>query len=453
MAKSVHKTVTTPSAPNSRTFRLAAGKHCRGAASRIGHKKLHLGSRNFDPIEKLVSSQEGRLSELLPTKYARMSASPFAFFRGAVSIMAADFGRLPHSGIEVQLCGDAHVQNLGSFAAPDGRIVFDFNDFDETIRGPWEWDVKRMASSIILAGRESNHNGAYCEQAAQAFLDCYFRFIKEFSRLPILQVARHQIHREQRAVAISAALRQSQRATPCDAMKKFTELDSHGKRRFRDGRPVFWRASTEDANMVRSSMESYRASLQPEALRVFNLFEPLDVGFKVVGTGSVGLRDYIVLFLGNGPDDPLFLQFKQEMPSAYAKYLPSSSSFQNEGKRAAEGQRAIQPLSDLLLGWTSFGGHDYLVRQLNDHKGSIELDRLRGGGLESLAEIAGELMARGHARSGDACLIAGYSGSGTKLTKAITEFAAQYADLNEADYVLFQKAIKDGTIKVASTSN
>ena len=185
------------------------------------------------------------------------------------------------------------------------------------------------------------------------------------------------------------------------------------------------------------SLRPYRDSLRPESRHLFDLFRPVDVGFKVVGTGSVGMRDYIVLLEGNGPADALFLQIKQEMPSAYARSLPKIV-YEHEGRRAAEGQRAIQPLSDLLLGWTSLGGHEYLVRQLNDHKGSIDINLLRGPGLESLAEVAGELLARGHARSGDACVIAGYCGSGLKLVKAIRDFASEYADLTEADYTKFK---------------
>jgi uncharacterized protein (DUF2252 family) len=198
-----------------------------------------------------------------------------------------------------------------------------------------------------------------------------------------------------------------------------------------------------------SSLKDYRHGLSPERKHLFDLFRPLDVGFKVVGTGSVGLRDYVVLFEGNGPKDSLFLQIKQEVNSAYARYLPSPV-YNNQGRRVAEGQRAIQPVSDLFLGWTAFGEHQFLVRQLSDHKGSIDLQTLRGGGLESLAVVAGELLARGHARSGDACMIYGYAGNGLKLAKAIRDFASQYADQTEADYAKFMIAIKSKKIRVAS---
>ena len=428
--------------------RLEFGRKQRENLGRSAQKDLQPKERAFDPVALLVSCCDGRVERLLPIKYTRMAASPFAFFRGAVSIMAGDLGRLPRTGIDAQLCGDAHVQNLGSFAAADGKLVFDFNDFDETIRGPFEWDLKRMATSIVLAGREAGHKGTACQTAAENFVARYCLFMMDFSRQPILQAARHQIHREQRVRPISAALRQSERAAPGDLLKKFTKSGPDKRSRFEDKRPLFWRLRRSEAGQVLESLTPYRETLRPESRGLFDQFEAIDVAFKVVGTGSVGMRDYVVLLEGNGPSDALFLQVKQEMPSAYARYLPNVV-YEHEGRRAAEGQRAIQPLSDLLLGWTSLGGHQFLVRQLNDHKGSIDLQGLRGGGLESLAEIAGELLARGHARSGDACTIHGYCGSGAKMPQSIRDFARAYADQTEADYRKFQAAIKQGKIKIA----
>ena len=425
------------------------GKSRRDTVSRAAQANLDLKHRTFDPIQVLRSSTDGRLSQLLPIKYARMQVSPFAFFRGAVAIMAADLARLPHCGLNVQLCGDAHVQNLGSFAAPDGKLVFDLNDFDETIPGPWEWDVKRMATSIVLAGNEAGHKRPACRDASMAFVQSYCRSISEFARQPILQVARHQIRREKRIEPVHAALLQSERANPLDLLKKFTKTDRNGRRHFRDGRPSFWRVKGQRAKDVLASLGAYRKTLSPDRRHIFELFQTLDVGFKIVGTGSVGLRDYIVLFEGNSPKDPMFLQIKQEVASAYSKYLPGTGH-KHQGQRAAEGQRAIQPLSDLLLGWTTVANHQFLVRQLNDHKGSIDLMQLRGAGLNSLALVAGELLARGHARSGDACAIHGYCGEGSKIPRAITSFACEYAGLNNADYAAFLAAIKSGKIKAAS---
>jgi uncharacterized protein (DUF2252 family) len=428
--------------------RIASGKKRRALVSRQAHASPHPKRREFDPMAVLQASGVGRVPQLLPVKYARMKVSPFAFFRGAASIMAADLARLPNSELFVQLCGDAHVQNMGSFAAPDGTLVFDLNDFDETIRGPWEWDVKRMAASLALAGRESGHDRASCWAAAEMCAASYCRSMDEFSRLPVLEMARRQVHREERIAPIHAALLQSERARPLDSLKKFTELDGRGRPRFRDGRPVFWRIRGQAAREVVRSLEAYRETLAPERRHIFDMFRAVDVGFKVVGTGSVGLRDYVMLFEGNGPKDPMFLQIKQETSSAYAPFLPGAAG-RHQGRRAAEGQRAIQPMSDLLLGWTSIGEREYLVRQLNDHKGSVDLQRLRGGGLKSLALVAGELLARGHARSGDACEIRGYCGAGGKMAKALADYAMGYAGQAEADYRVFVEAIKSGKIKAA----
>src|SRR5947209_1376963 len=296
-----------------------------------------------------------------------MSVSPFAFFRGAVSIMAADLAGQPHTGLLVQLCGDAHVQNMGSFESPDGRILFDINDFDETITGPWEWDVKRMAASLVLAGYESNHARTDCSKAAQTFLRSYCNLIEQLSELPVLEAARYQIQRPARAQAVSAALKQAERASPCELLAKYTAPGAHAQPRFHHVEHVLWPVKPASRDAVLEALPLYCKSLGPERQHLFNFFKPLDVAFKVVGTGSVGLRDYIVLLEGNDSNDPLFLQIKQEPHSAYAPYL-NHARFSHQGRRVAEGQRKIQPLSDPLLGWTRIGVHDYLVRQLNDHK-------------------------------------------------------------------------------------
>ncbi len=424
------------------------GKSRRRVMSRTAQSELRPKDRTFDPLEVLLSSNTGRVPKLLPLKYFRMSSSPFAFFRGAVSIMAADLARLPNCGLNIQLCGDAHVRNMGSFASPEGRLIFDLNDFDETIRGPWEWDVKRMATSIVLAGREAQQNRANRRAASQAFIDSYSRSMMEFSRQPILQVARHVIHREDGIRPIHAALLESERIKPLDVLKKITKAARHRPPRFRDLRPISWRVTGREAQQVLASLKIYRRTLSPEHRHLFDFFRPVDVGFKVVGTGSVGLRDYIVLFEGNGPKDPLFLQVKQEVKSAYAAYLPGIR-YEHQGRRAAEGQKAVQPAHDPLLGWTNWAGHEYLVRQLHDHKGSIDLKTLKGRGLEELAVVAGELVARGHARTGDMCAIRGYCGGGAKIGIAIRDFASQYADQTEADFAKFMAAVKKNKIRLS----
>jgi uncharacterized protein (DUF2252 family) len=428
--------------------RMEFGKSRRRAVSRSAQAELRAKHRKFDPIQVLLSATAGHRSDLLPIKYFRMSHSPFAFFRGAVSIMAADLTRLPNSGLHVQLCGDAHVQNMGSFASPAGNLIFDLNDFDETIRGPWEWDVKRMATSIILAGREAGQKRAASRAAAEIFAGTYCVSMEEFSHEPVLQVARHFIQREKDNRAIQAVMSESKRVKPLALLKKYTIVDERGRRQCRHLPPNLWRVTGREAAKVLSSLKIYRERLAPERRHLFDLFRPIGVGFKVVGVGSVGLRDYVVLLEGNGPKDPLFLQIKQEVKSAYASYV-SDTRYKHQGRRVAEGQRAIQPLSDPLLGWTEFAGYEYLVRQLNDRKGSINLQMLKGDGLESLAMVAGELLARGHARTGDMCAIHGYCGGGPKLVKALTDFASNYADQTEIDYAEFMTAVKHKKIKLA----
>ncbi|MBV8553489.1 MAG: DUF2252 domain-containing protein [Acidobacteriaceae bacterium] len=440
---------TGKSLSSARERRLQHGRNQRKHLSRNRLADVEPQKRNFDPIRTLLAATEGRVPNLLPLKYQRMAASPFAFFRGAVSIMAADLARTPHTGLMVQLCGDAHLQNLGCFAAPDGRLVFDINDFDETIAGPWEWDVKRMAASIVLAGMEANHTKNACTGAVEEFVASYVSNLEQLGEQPVLVAARHQIHRLRKAEPISAALKQAQRATPLDLLVKYTETGARGQIRFKKIESVLWRLHGAPRQEVLESLPLYRESLPPERLHLFDFFQPLDVAFKVVGTGSVGLRDYVILMEGNGAEDPLFLQIKQEVASAYAPYL-KHAPVSHQGQRVVEGQHKIQPISDLLLGWTRIGERDFLVRQLNDHKGRVDIELLRGNGLSSLAVIAGELLARGHARSGDALVIKGYIGSGDKVIKALVQYGVEYAELTQADYEAFQKSLKEEGTKAAA---
>jgi len=429
--------------------RIEVGGSARKRLSRSKLGTLERKKRGVDPLRVLLHSTRDRVPRLLPIKYSRMAASPFAFFRGSVSVMAADLAAQKHTGLLVQLCGDAHVQNLGSFEAPDGRIAFDISDFDETIPGPWEWDVKRMAASIVLAGLQIEQTAAACREAAEIFAGSYIRLITELAQEPVLVAARHQIHRLKKVQAISAALTQAERAEPKDLLKKYTETGTDKRIHFRSAAPVLWPLKGARKQEVLAGLAGYRRSLSAASLHLFSFFNPLDVAFKIVGTGSVGLRDYIVLMEGNGKGDPLFLQIKQEAPSAYAPYL-KAQRVTNQGKRVADGQRSLQPISDLLLGWTQVGSYDYLVRPLNDHKGSMNLETLRGHGLPELAAIAGELLARGHARSGDALAIGSYIDGSDEVVRAIAKYGIAYADLARADFELFQKAIKQERIKVAA---
>ncbi|HEX4311452.1 MAG TPA: DUF2252 domain-containing protein [Acidobacteriaceae bacterium] len=387
--------------------------------------------RRHDPVRLIEESMRGRVPSLIPLKYERMLCSPFGFFRGAVPVMAADLSLLPHTGIVNQICGDAHVRNLGAFAAPDGRLLFDINDFDETIRAPFEWDLKRLATSLVLAARETGARKQ--SEAVITFVAQYRKLMDALARMPVIDVARFQVHRLQRISPVSRALLKAERSTPLHTLETLTVPAKTG-RVFREEPPVLRRLSGQQARQVLASVTLYRESLQPERRHFLSQYKPVDVAFKVVGTGSVALRDYLIYFEGNGPRDPLFLQIKEEPGSAYAPYLPAAHEASHHGRHAVDGQRAMQFQSDPFLGWTTIANRDYLVRQLNDHKGSIAVEDLAGPGLVEYAVMCGELLARGHARSGDACLIAGYLGNGEKFGAALVKFAIAYAGQTEADW-------------------
>lgn len=401
-------------------------------------------ARRTAALKLIERSMKGRVPALIKLKYELMAESPFAYFRGAAPVMAADLAVLPNAGILAQICGDAHVRNLGAFAAPDGRLVFDINDFDETIHGPFEWDLKRMASSLVLAGRASGHKEAAACAAVEKCILRYCEQMSEFAAMPHIEVGRFQVHRLGLVAPVHAALLKAERATPQHALEQLTEPAPQrtGGRRFKESKPMLTRVTGAQAAKVLASLEPYRQTLEPQRQHLLSFYRPIDVAFKVVGTGSVGLRDYCIYFEGNGPDDPLFLQIKEEPASCYTPYLPDARPERHNGKRAADGQRAMQLQSDPFLGWTQMGGRHYLVRQLNDHKGSIDLTDLDSGGLEAYGEVCGELLARGHARSGDPLVLTGYLGSGDGFAEALGKFGSCYADQTEKDWTDLRKAHK-----------
>ena len=417
--------------------RYAEGQALRKKMARRKHAHWTPANDRKSPLALLTASMQGRLRRLVAIKYERMAASPFGFFRGAVPVMAADLAALPHAGIVNQICGDAHVLNLGAYAAPDGRLVFDINDFDETTRAPFEWDVKRLSASLVLAGREAGASKKDCEHAVLACIASYRKLMHGLAELPIIELAHYQVHRLGTVEPVSAALEKAQRATPLVTLEKLTlpeRGDKGGQRRFKNEPPLFTRVAGAEAREVLDSMKQYSRNLLLERRHFLAQYRPIDVAFKVVGTGSVGLRDYLIYLEGNGPGDPLFLQIKEEPDSAYAPYFPAPHIARQGGQRTAEGQRAMQFLSDPFLGWTSIGPRHYLVRQLSDHKAAISLDALKGAGLDQYAQLCGELLARGHARSGDAHLLSGYLGTSNRFDDAIATFAAAYADQTEKDW-------------------
>jgi uncharacterized protein (DUF2252 family) len=416
--------------------RYAIGQRIRQRFPRASQGLWTAAPAAANRLHLLERANQGRLSDLLPEKYKRMRASPFAFFRGSAPLMAADLAMLPRSGLTVQICGDAHVRNLGAYAALDGTLVFDLNDFDETIAGPWEWDVKRFATSLILAGAEAGQSTGRCEDSVRVFVRSYRLFLRVFATMRFATLSRYRITRRRHSPLLDEILRDAERVTPIGNLDKLT-IRRRDRVEFHDHPPLLEHVPVNVAAQVVRALGPYRQTLSPSRRRTFERYEPVDVAFKVVGTGSVGTRDYVVLLFGNGPRDPLFIQVKQELPSCYEPYLRTAGRRGHEGRRVAEGQQMMQTLSDPLLGYTGFGGHDYLVRQLADHKAALNPSRLSRRILNEYAVLCGEAMAKGHARTGDAAVLAGYVGKSPKLDRAIAAFATEYAAQVKQDYQLF----------------
>ena len=440
---------------STREERRQAGQKCRDKVRRVDQAKFDPKVRKFDPVRLMNATHEGRIPELLPLKNARMAISPFTFYRGSAPLMAADMAALPRTGIEVQICGDAHVQNLGAFGGgPDGHLIFDINDFDETMPAPWEWDVKRMAASLVLAGRESRNSERQCKDAVLEFARWYRESMRMFSELPVLELARYLVMRDLEVAPVRSVLRKAERATPVDNLAKLTvrKKDQYEIKQLTDpsfGATTQYRVSDESLrHAVQKALPGYLETLLPERRHFFAQYKAADVGFRIVGTGSVGTRDYVVLLFGGAIEDPLFLQLKQELPSAYAPYLPNANVPKHHGQRVVEGVRRMLVQFDIFLGWATIDGLPYLVRQLRDHKGGIDATDLEGKGLLQYAEVCGELLAKGHARSGDPCMLSGYLGNTDRFDKALVDFAVDYADQTTRDFEAWLKSIRDGKVKV-----
>jgi len=357
---------------------------------------------------------------------------------------------LPRTGIRVQICGDAHVQNLGAYAAPDGHLVFDLNDFDETIVGPWEWDVKRLATSLILAGRGAGAHRRSAREAVRSLVRSYRETLDRLAGLVILDLLKIEIRRHLQSEVVHQVLLKAERVTNDYALAKLTVRGRGGERRFHDRPPVLHHVPGRVAKAVRTALGPYRETLGPDRQLAFDAYRPVDVAFKVVGTGSVGTRDFVVLLLGRGPEDPLLLQVKEALPSCYARYLADAPRCAHQGRRVAEGQHRMQSATDPLLGWTSIDGRDFIVRQLADHKAGLDSPDLQDDALVSYALVSGEILAKAHARTGDAAAIAGYCGRSDRFDRAIDRFATAYADQTERDHVRLLEAIRTGEIEAAS---
>jgi uncharacterized protein (DUF2252 family) len=411
--------------------------------------------------------------ELVPIRYARMLESPFAFFRGAAAIMAADLATTPTTGLQVQLCGDAHLANFGSFAAPDRRLLFDLNDFDETLPGPWEWDVKRLAASVAVAGRDRGLDADRRSAATRAAVRRYRRAMHQFAAMGTLDVWYARMDVDDQVARWSKKASASQRkrvdkfvakARSKDSARALTKLTHvvDGEPRIISNPPLVVpleelvdpNEARDFESLIKRVLASYGDTLSGDKRNLLHRYRAVDMAHKVVGVGSVGTRAWIVLMLGRDAGDPLMLQVKEAERSVLEPFA-SPSKFELSGQRVVEGQRLMQAASDVFLGWVRVDRapdgttQDYYVRQLWDQKGSVPIETMAPRGLRDYAKLCGWTLARAHARSGDRMAIAAYLGRGARFDKAVAQFAESYADQNERDHAALADAAKAGRISAA----
>jgi uncharacterized protein (DUF2252 family) len=453
--------------------RVARGKAARAEVPRSSHALFEPSPDRPAPIHLLERQAETRVPELVPIRYGRMLVSPFTFYRGAALIMATDLASSARSGFNVQCCGDAHLSNFGVFGSPDRRLVFDINDFDETHPGPWEWDVKRLAVSMLIASRDNGFSAADEERIVLETVGQYRASMRQFAaqdnlgvwyaRLEIEQLlaeraeelAPRQVKRTQKALA---------KARTKDSMSAFEKLthEVDGQYRIVDQSPLIAPIDTlapgerdRVLEMLHSLIRVYRSTLEHDRRVLLEQYDLVDFARKVVGVGSVGTRAWIALFMGHDGTDPLFLQFKEAEASVLEEFLVPSE-FSNHGERVVTGQRLMQASSDIFLGWIHVDAgidgqsRDFYGRQLRDWKGSAEIEEMVPRGLEVYGRLCGWTLARAHARSGDRVAIASYLGNGTNFDRAIVEFSKAYAEQNERDFKELQDAVKSGKL-VAQT--
>lgn len=432
-----------------RAVREAFGKSLRERVKRIDQDRWIEPSPERDLLARLTANETGRTVELLPARHARMATSPFGFLRGAAAIMAPDLAAQPSTGYAVQLCGDAHVRNLGAYANPDGTIVFDINDFDETCIGPWEWDLKRLAISVILVGREAGTPDKGGRDAVEAMIRSWRTTMRDLAGLPACDLARYRVHRFGEDGPVRRLLDKAERITAIHARDQLTRLAGDGTPRFVCDGDKLRAISDDDKREVLGALAAYRDTLGPNRQLVFDCYLPTDAAAKLAGTGSVGCRNYVVACIGNGIDDPLILQVKEALPSCYhalGLIARDARVSEHDGKRVAEGQHRMQTWTDPFLGWTTVSGRPCYVRQLSDHKASIDAADLRRNSLVEYARVCGEVFAKAHARTADAAVLSGYAGDADKLDLAIGKLAIAGADQVTHDWETLVGAIKRGTI-------
>ena len=436
--------------------RIALGKKLREKVPRSSHAKWVPPRNRPDPIELLKASDDGRLPALLPIRYARMRESSFAFLRGAAAVMAADLASTPVTGIRVQACGDCHVANFGGFATPERQLVFDVNDFDETLPAPWEWDVKRLATSILVATRHAGLGERRCADAVRTSVESYREHMREYAEMTALDV--WYSHLDLKLLAEKAKTASARRqwleiihkAAKQSSSHEFPKITAmhNGRLRIADQRPLIYHPGEMAAigRRVRRILQRYRETLPLERRIVLDRYELVDVARKIVGVGSVGTRCAVALLMA-GPHDPLLLQFKEARRSVLEPYA-GKSRYENQGERVVVGQRLLQSASDVFLGWTrDDAGHDYYFRQLRDMKMKIDFEVMSKGDWLEYVKLCGWVLARAHARTGDPARISGYLGKNGVFDDAIEKFAIAYADQTERDHAALLKAIHGGRIQ------
>ena len=456
----------------SRADRVARGKDARAVAPLASHAEfVPDGSR--DPVGLLLEQAKSRVPELVPIRHGRMLVSPFTFYRGAALPMAADLATTPASGLRVQLCGDAHLSNFGAFASPERRLVFDVNDFDETLPGPFEWDVKRLAASLAVAARDNGFTAKAGRKIALAAAERYRTAMREFAAQTFLDVwyahldiepAIAEFRSQVKAKRFKTGEKLLAKAHTADSMKALGKLTAvvDGQRRIISDPPMIvpieevFASVQADAiyELLRTVLGKYRRTLQSDRRHLLEQFTMVQVARKVVGVGSVGTRAWVVLMEAGDGIEPLFLQAKEAQPSVLAAYC-GRSKYNNEGERVVAGQHLMQAQSDIFLGWTRAtgadgGARDFYVRQLRDWKFSVPIEQMLPEGMTVYAGLCGWTLARGHACSGDRVALAAYLGGSTKFDQAIAEFAETYADQNERDYAALQSAVKDGKAEAST---
>jgi uncharacterized protein (DUF2252 family) len=462
-----------PRANQSPAERAAAGKAARSTVPRSSHGGWDPPANRRDPVDVLEDQARSRIPELIPIRYGRMLASPLSFYRGGAAIMAMDLANTPTTGLRVQLCGDAHLSNFGVFAAPDRRLVWDLNDFDETLPGPWEWDVKRLAASLAVAGRDRGFAAKDIRNAVLTAARAYREAMRDFAAMHNLEVwyARLDVDRiltDLAKVAPSRDLKEARKvaakARKRDSLKAFDRLVriEHAEPRIVSDPPLLVPVrelvsedQSEDLHeRLRELLHGYRANLTEAHRHLLDTYRLVDLAHKVVGVGSVGTQCWVALMMGRDGDDPLFLQVK-EAEASVLEPLAGASAFENHGKRVVQGQWLMQAASDILLGWLRAAGLDgrerhFYVRQLWDGKASVEVEALAAEGLATYGRVCGWTLARAHARSGDRIAIGAYLGKGDAFDRAITRFAERYADQNELDYRAVSDAVEAGRIAAGS---